>query len=113
MTHGLAEQHFHSYEETEKRIDSWIASKPTSFFRDGIRKLPERWEKVVAGDGQYFERLRCNPFFTIKPQISRKNRANLFVPLLKQYTITQVTIYGVIAYFYSERTFYETPVLRR
>ena len=55
MTHGLAEQHFRSYEETKKWVDSWIASKPTSFFRDGIRKLPERWEKVVASDGQYFE----------------------------------------------------------
>ncbi|KYM79747.1 hypothetical protein ALC53_09795, partial [Atta colombica] len=22
---------------------------------DGIRTLPERWEKVVASDGQYFE----------------------------------------------------------
>ena len=82
MTHGLAEQHFRSYEETEKWVDSWIASKPTSFFRDGIRKLPERWEKVVASDGQYFDWLHCNRFFTIKPQISRKNRANLFVPLL-------------------------------
>ena len=25
---------------------NWIASKDESFFRDGIRKLPERWEKV-------------------------------------------------------------------
>ncbi|KYM78046.1 hypothetical protein ALC53_11513 [Atta colombica] len=24
-------------------------------FRRGIRTLPERWEKVVASDGQYFE----------------------------------------------------------
>jgi len=31
----------------------WIASKDESFFRDGIRKLPERWEKV-GSDGQYF-----------------------------------------------------------
>jgi len=55
MTHGLAEQHFRSYEETKKWVDLWIASKPTSFFRDGICKLPERWEKVVASDGQYFD----------------------------------------------------------
>ena len=78
MTHGLAEQHFRSYEETEKWVDSWIASKPTSFFR----KLPERWEKVVVSDGQHFECLHCNRFFAIKPQIWRKNRTNLFVPLL-------------------------------
>ena len=54
MTHGLAEQHFTSYEDTKKWVDSWIASKDVSFFRRGIQMLPERWEKVVASDGQYF-----------------------------------------------------------
>ncbi|CAD7003923.1 unnamed protein product [Ceratitis capitata] len=51
MAHGLADQHFRSFEELEK----WIATKEDSFFRAGIRKLPERWEKVVASEGQYFE----------------------------------------------------------
>ena len=55
MTHGLAEQHFRSYEETKNWVDLWIASKDEQFFRRGIRMLPERWEKVVASDGQYFE----------------------------------------------------------
>jgi transposase len=55
MTHGLAEQHFTSYDECKNWVDSWIASKDESFFRRGIRMLPERWEKVVASDGQYFE----------------------------------------------------------
>ncbi|CAK9820082.1 Mariner Mos1 transposase [Anthophora quadrimaculata] len=53
MTHGLAEQHFTSYEDTKKWVDSWIASKDL-FFQRGIQMLPERWEKVVASDGQYF-----------------------------------------------------------
>ncbi|EGI69192.1 Mariner Mos1 transposase, partial [Acromyrmex echinatior] len=48
--HGLADQHFRSY-----WISSWIASKDDQFFRRGICTLPERWEKVVASDGQYFE----------------------------------------------------------
>jgi len=55
MAHGLAEQHFHSYEEAKEWIDSWIVSKDVSFFRRGIQMLPERWEKVVASDGQYFQ----------------------------------------------------------
>lgn len=54
MAHGLADQRFHSYEEAKKWIDSWIASKDMSFFRRGIHILPERWEKVVSSDGQYF-----------------------------------------------------------
>ena len=32
-----------------------MASEDASFFRDGIRQLPERWKKVVASDGKYFE----------------------------------------------------------
>ncbi|UYV80921.1 SETMAR [Cordylochernes scorpioides] len=55
MTHGLAEQHFTSYEESKNWVNVWIASKDEEFFRHGIRMLPERWEKVVAKDGQYFE----------------------------------------------------------
>ena len=55
MAHGLADQQFRSYEDIEKWLDSWIASKDEHFYRNGIRALPERWAKVVANDGQYFE----------------------------------------------------------
>ncbi|KAG5318765.1 MOS1T transposase, partial [Pseudoatta argentina] len=51
MAHGLADRRFHSYEEAQKWIDSWIASKDMSFFRRGIHVLSERWEKVVSSDG--------------------------------------------------------------
>ncbi|CAD6999866.1 unnamed protein product [Ceratitis capitata] len=54
MAHGL-DQNFQSFEELEKWIASWIASKEDSFFRAEIRKLPEGWEKGVASEGQYFE----------------------------------------------------------
>ena len=43
MTHGLADQRFHSYEEAKKCIDSWITSKDMWFFERGIHILPERW----------------------------------------------------------------------
>ncbi|UYV70421.1 SETMAR [Cordylochernes scorpioides] len=46
MTHGLAEQHFTSYEEAKNWVNVWIASKDEEFFRHGICMLPERWEKV-------------------------------------------------------------------
>ncbi|KAG5323515.1 MOS1T transposase, partial [Pseudoatta argentina] len=55
MAHGLADQHFRSFEKVKNWIDSWIVSKDDQFFRRGIRTLPERWEKIVASDGQYFE----------------------------------------------------------
>ncbi|UYV79010.1 SETMAR [Cordylochernes scorpioides] len=47
MTHGLAEQHFTSYEEAKNWVNVWIASKDEEFFRHGIRMLPERWKKVL------------------------------------------------------------------
>ena len=55
MAHDLADQQFRSYEDIEKWLDSWIASKDKHFYRNSIRALPERWAKVVANDGQYFE----------------------------------------------------------
>jgi len=47
-------QQITSFAEIENWLQNWIASKDESFFRDGIRKLPERWKKVVGSDGQYF-----------------------------------------------------------
>ena len=45
MAHGLADQHFRSYEEVKNWIDSWIASKDDQFFRRGIRTLPKDGRK--------------------------------------------------------------------
>jgi len=35
----------------KSKIGSKIGSSPKTFFRDGIRKLPERWEKIIGSDG--------------------------------------------------------------
>ena len=42
MAHGLADQHFRSYEYIEKWLNSWVASKDEHLYRNGIRALPER-----------------------------------------------------------------------
>ncbi|GBP00790.1 Mariner Mos1 transposase [Eumeta japonica] len=55
MAHALSEQRFTSYEDIKNWVDSWKASKDKKFFRLGIRTLPERWKKVLASDGQYFD----------------------------------------------------------
>ena len=55
MAHGVADQQFRSYEDIDKWLDSWIASKDEHFHRNGIRDLSERWVKVVVNDEQYFE----------------------------------------------------------
>ena len=55
MGRELAEQHFVSYEEVENWVTNWFASKDEQFYWRGIDKMPERWKKCVASDGQYFE----------------------------------------------------------
>jgi len=42
LQHHLADTHFVRLEEILKCIDDFIASKPVSFYRQGICKLPER-----------------------------------------------------------------------
>ena len=54
VTHGLFDQRFTYYEDTKKWVYSYIATEDESFFRRVACMLPERWEKVVASDGQYF-----------------------------------------------------------
>ena len=39
----------------KKLVDLWLASEDVLFFRRRIQMLPEKWEKVVASDRQYFQ----------------------------------------------------------
>jgi len=55
MGHALAEQRFDSYKNVKKWLDEWFAAKGEDFYRRGIHKLPERWEKCVISNGAYFE----------------------------------------------------------
>lgn len=55
MQNALTGIRFTSVEEIKNWLDNWLASKTEKFFWDGIHKLPERWEKVILSDGQYFE----------------------------------------------------------
>jgi hypothetical protein len=42
LQHHLVDEHFKTVDEVQKSIDDFIESKPPSFFREGIRQLPER-----------------------------------------------------------------------
>ncbi|EFN76963.1 Histone-lysine N-methyltransferase SETMAR, partial [Harpegnathos saltator] len=54
MIHGLSDQLFNNYEEIEKWLNEWIASKEESFFRHGMQQLPGIWEKIIESDSKYF-----------------------------------------------------------
>jgi len=53
LQHHLVDTHFVRF-EIRKCIDDFIALKPVSFYRQGIRKLSERWQVVVDVNGEYF-----------------------------------------------------------
>lgn len=55
MAHSLSKKRFQIFEDIEKWITDWTATKDAHFFYRGIHQLPERWEKVIANDGNYFE----------------------------------------------------------
>jgi len=54
LQHNLADTHFVRFEDIRKCIDDFIALKPVSCYRQGIRKLLERLQKVVDANGEYF-----------------------------------------------------------
>ena len=55
MQNALTGIRFTSEQGMKIWLDSFLAVKPAQFFWDGIHKLPERREKVIASDEQYFE----------------------------------------------------------
>jgi histone-lysine N-methyltransferase SETMAR len=46
---------FNSAENVQDELQHWLDSKPQSFFDDGIKKLPGRWERCINNHGDYFE----------------------------------------------------------
>ena len=58
-------------------MDSWITSKNMSFFRRGIHILPEKWEKVVFSDGQYFNWNAFVPYILNKILILEEKQREL------------------------------------
>ena len=55
MQNHLSGIRFTNVEGIKKWLDDFLGAKDEKFFCDGIHKLPDRWEKVAASDGQYFE----------------------------------------------------------
>lgn len=54
MQSHLAEQRFTKVEDVQKWLDSYFALKPPSFYHDGIRMLPDKWQKTIDCNGDYF-----------------------------------------------------------
>ena len=51
----LREKNLKNPEELRKRVDEYFSSKNKEFYWRGIHYLPNRWEKVMAVKGDYFD----------------------------------------------------------
>ena len=55
LGHALTEQRFTWYGNVREWLDNWFDLKDEQFYWRGIHHLPERWEKCVNSNGDYFE----------------------------------------------------------
>uniref|UniRef100_A0A7I4XUB2 Mariner Mos1 transposase n=1 Tax=Haemonchus contortus TaxID=6289 RepID=A0A7I4XUB2_HAECO len=53
LQRSLNGKKFETKDEVEKALDEFFKSQPPSFWEEGIDKLPDRWRRVVDGDGAY------------------------------------------------------------
>jgi len=75
LEHHLADTHFVRFEEMRNCINDFIASKPVNFYRQGIRKLPERWQRIhVDANGDYFADSYFSVCCLIKEFYRKKHR---------------------------------------
>ena len=54
---SLRGQKFDSDEEVIHAINSWFEQQDKNFYVDGVKSLAHRWEKCVALEGDYVEKL--------------------------------------------------------
>lgn len=54
MSSYLKDQRFTKVEDVRKWLDDYFASKPPSFYREGIHHLPDKWQKTIDSNGEYF-----------------------------------------------------------
>jgi [histone H3]-lysine36 N-dimethyltransferase SETMAR len=53
LEHFLRKKTFTSDRELETSLLAFFESKPREFYKDGIEKLVERWNKVISSGGEY------------------------------------------------------------
>jgi transposase len=56
MKKVLGGKRFQNNDEVIAAVQSWIHEQLKTFFETGIKKLPERWHKCTAVNGDYIEK---------------------------------------------------------
>jgi len=101
-----------SFLSRKSKIGFKIASKE-SFFRDGIRKLSERWEKVVvdSSDGQYFNWSFILFWNKCIFEHKKTDRTNLYSQYYARVCASRLTFIEIMSN--EKRISYKNPILEK
>lgn len=55
MQSHLADKRFSEISDVRKWLDDYFESKPSSWYRTGIRELPDKWQQTIDNNGEYFD----------------------------------------------------------
>ena len=56
LKESLRGNHYASIDDVRSAVNAWIKQTPKGFFEAGIYKLVLRWQKCIAGEGDYVEK---------------------------------------------------------
>jgi len=56
LNEHLGGKRFCNNEEVIQDVQEWLHWRPKDFFLSDIRKLPDRWRKCIANQGDYVEK---------------------------------------------------------
>ena len=52
---GCVEKKFKTIEEMRESLEEFFASKDRDWYRHGLTRLEEQWQKVIENNGEYFD----------------------------------------------------------
>lgn len=55
LQHSVAGKRFSEVKEVKKHLSEYFASKSAAWYRRGIEKLSEKWQKTIDSNGAYFD----------------------------------------------------------
>lgn len=56
LKEALGGKRFETNDQVETFVRNWLDTRPTSFYENGMKKLPQRWEKCIIKEGYYIEK---------------------------------------------------------
>ena len=55
LEHWLRGKKFKTIEEMRESLEEFFASKDRDWYRRGLTRLEEQWQKVIENNGEYFD----------------------------------------------------------